>query len=186
MWSPRKDYSRFSRLMLWRDLWRYNAPYVFLYFEGFCARSLIKLILLREIGRMAALIHYGDRGWRSHATAAWVVVAEDEYWPSSKDPPAAFGLTESCYEPEPTNVRECYLSHLSICFPIYRITGIGPQWLFLFPNLKKWLGGQRFTSNEEVVVETDAYFEDLPKSYFLDGSKKLEKRLEKCIELKED
>lgn len=26
-------------------------------------------------------------------------------------------------------------------------------------------------------------FEDLPKSYFLNGSKTLEKRLEKCIEL---
>ena len=30
------------------------------------------------------------------------------------------------------------------------------------------------------------YFKDLPKSYFLDGLKKLEKRLEKCIELKGD
>ena len=57
---------------------------------------------------------------------------------------------------------------------------------FLFPNLQKWLGGQRFTSNEEVIVQTDAYFENLSKSYFLDGLKKLEKRLEKCIELKRD
>ena len=44
---------------------------------------------------------------------------------------------------------------------------------FLFPNLKKWLGGQRFKSNEEVIVQTDAYFEDFLKSYFLDGLKKL-------------
>ena len=40
--------------------------------------------------------------------------------------------------------------------------------------------------NEEVIAQIDDYFEDLPKSYFLDGSKKLEKRLEKCIELKGD
>ena len=44
---------------------------------------------------------------------------------------------------------------------------------FLFPNLKTWLRGQRFTSNEEVVAQKDAYFEDLPKSYFLDDLKKL-------------
>ena len=37
---------------------------------------------------------------------------------------------------------------------------------------------------EEVIAQTDAYFEDLPKSYFSDDSKKLEKRLEKHIELK--
>ena len=38
---------------------------------------------------------------------------------------------------------------------------------FLFPNIKKYLGGQWFTSNEEVIAQTDAYFEDLLKSYFL-------------------
>ena len=57
---------------------------------------------------------------------------------------------------------------------------------FFFPNLKKCFGRQRFTSNEEVIAQTDAYFEDHPKSYFLDGLKKPEKRLEKCIELKGD
>ena len=41
-------------------------------------------------------------------------------------------------------------------------------------------------SDEEIIAQKDAYFEDLPKSYFLDGLKKLEKRLEKCIELKRD
>ena len=55
-----------------------------------------------------------------------------------------------------------------------------------FQTLKKWLRGQRFTSNKEGIAQTDAYFEDLPKSHFLDGLKKLEKRLEKCIELKGD
>ena len=40
--------------------------------------------------------------------------------------------------------------------------------------------------SNEVIVQTDAYFEDLPKFYFLDGFEKLEKRLGKCIELKGD
>ena len=34
-------------------------------------------------------------------------------------------------------------------------------------------------ASKEVIAQTDAYFEDLPTSYFLDSSKKLEK----CIEL---
>ena len=29
---------------------------------------------------------------------------------------------------------------------------------FLFTNMKKWLGGKRFTSNEEVIAATEAYF----------------------------
>jgi len=63
---------------------------------------------------------------------------------------------------------------------------LAPSDFFLFPNLKKWLAGQRFSSNEEVIDQTNAYFEDLPKSYFSDGLKKLEKRLLKCIELQGD
>lgn len=63
---------------------------------------------------------------------------------------------------------------------------LAPSDYFLFPNLKKWLGGQRFTSNEELIAQTNAYFEELPKSYFLDGLKALEKRLDKCIQLKGD
>ena len=63
-----------------------------------------------------------------------------------------------------------------------------PDWapsdFFLFPNSKTWLGGQRFTSNE-VIPQLDFYFE-LPKSYFLNGLKKVKKRLEKYIELEGD
>ncbi|XP_029176368.1 epidermal retinol dehydrogenase 2-like [Nylanderia fulva] len=50
----------------------------------------------------------------------------------------------------------------------------GPVRLFLFPNLKKSLAGQKFESNEEVIAATEAYFADLEKTYFLDELKKLE------------
>lgn len=63
---------------------------------------------------------------------------------------------------------------------------LAPSDFFLFPNLKKWLGGQRFYSNDEVISQTEAYFADLPSSYFLDGLKKLEYRLDKCVKLKGD
>ena len=47
---------------------------------------------------------------------------------------------------------------------------------FLFPNLKKWFGGKRFTTREQLIVETEAYFEGLDKLYYSDGLKKLENR----------
>ena len=47
---------------------------------------------------------------------------------------------------------------------------LAPSDFFLFLSLNKWLSGQRFTS-KEVIAQTDAYFEDLPESYFLDGLK---------------
>ena len=57
---------------------------------------------------------------------------------------------------------------------------------YLFSNMKKCLGAKRFTSNEEVIAETEAYFAEFYKSYFLDGLKKLEYRWTKCIEVKGD
>lgn len=60
---------------------------------------------------------------------------------------------------------------------------LAPCDYFLFPNLKKWLGGKRFSSNEEIMHETNAYFEGLPKSHYIEGIEKLEKRWMKCIEL---
>lgn len=63
---------------------------------------------------------------------------------------------------------------------------LAPCDYYLFPNLKKWLGGKRFESNEEVITETNAYFESLEKTYYLERIKKLEKRWTTCIELKGD
>ena len=36
---------------------------------------------------------------------------------------------------------------------------------FLFPNMKKWLGGKRFTSNEEVIAATEVYSAKFDKPY---------------------
>lgn len=63
---------------------------------------------------------------------------------------------------------------------------LAPYDFFLFPNMKKWLFGKKFTTNEKVKWETDAYFAELPKSYYLEGIKKLEYRWAKCIDLKGD
>lgn len=60
---------------------------------------------------------------------------------------------------------------------------LAPSDYYLFPNLKRWLMGKRFTSNEDVKCETDAYFEGLDKSYFMKGIRMLEERLKKCLAL---
>ncbi|KAG5345380.1 SETMR methyltransferase, partial [Acromyrmex charruanus] len=46
---------------------------------------------------------------------------------------------------------------------------LAPYDFFLFSNLKKWLDGKKFTSNEEIIAETEAYFAEFDKSYFSGG-----------------
>lgn len=46
---------------------------------------------------------------------------------------------------------------------------LSPCYYFLFQNLKKWLGGMRFGLNEEVINETNIYFEGIEKTYYLEG-----------------
>jgi len=44
---------------------------------------------------------------------------------------------------------------------------LAPCDYFLFPNLKKWFGGKRFTTERAAHrTETEAYFEGLDKSYY--------------------
>lgn len=63
---------------------------------------------------------------------------------------------------------------------------LAPCDFFLFPTLKKELAGKKFSSNDEVITATEAYFADREKSFFSNGLKRLEHRLEKCIELRGD
>ena len=79
----------------------------------------------------------------------------------------------SSFEKDPLLSRQCTAAHLrsfdglnyGIVIQIITkstvFTGFGRLCLFLFPNLKKWLGGHRFTSNEDVITQTDAHFDDI-------------------------
>ncbi|XP_054729335.1 histone-lysine N-methyltransferase SETMAR-like [Anastrepha obliqua] len=62
---------------------------------------------------------------------------------------------------------------------------LAPSDYWLFPNLKRWLQGKIFRSNEEVEWETNSYFEGLSIDHFSKGIKMLEDRWEKCIALEE-
>ena len=63
---------------------------------------------------------------------------------------------------------------------------LAPSDYYLFPNLKRWLQGKRFSTNEEVICETEAYFAEFDKSYFSKGINMLEDRWNKCISLQGD
>ena len=61
---------------------------------------------------------------------------------------------------------------------------LAPSDLCLFPELKLFLAGQRFFSNQEVIAAVDGYFADLMKNHYRDGIMALEHRWNICINLK--
>ena len=48
------------------------------------------------------------------------------------------------------------------------------------------LRGKKFGSDEEVIAETEAYFEGLKKSFYKTDIERLEKRWNDCISMKGD
>jgi histone-lysine N-methyltransferase SETMAR len=63
---------------------------------------------------------------------------------------------------------------------------LAPSDFTLFPKLKLFFTGQRFSSNQEVIVAVEGYFVDLTKNHYRDGIMALEHRWNKCISLKVD
>ena len=61
------------------------------------------------------------------------------------------------------------LRYQLLCHPLYQ-PDLAPLDFFQFLNMKKWLTGKKFTSNEEVEWDTHAYFAELPKLYYLEGT----------------
>ena len=46
---------------------------------------------------------------------------------------------------------------------------LGPSDFFLFPNLKIWLGGKKFLSDQEVIAAVNEYFKGFETSLFSKG-----------------
>jgi hypothetical protein len=73
------------------------------------------------------------------------------------------------------------------CWNIHHIPQIWlPPDFFLFPKLKLFFTGQRFSSNQEAIAAIEEYFGDLTKNHYRDGIMALEHGWSKCISLKED
>ncbi|KZC13929.1 Histone-lysine N-methyltransferase SETMAR [Dufourea novaeangliae] len=60
---------------------------------------------------------------------------------------------------------------------------LAPSDYWLFADMKKMLQGKKFGSNEEVIAETEAYFESKDKSFYIKGIERLEERWNECITL---
>jgi histone-lysine N-methyltransferase SETMAR len=63
---------------------------------------------------------------------------------------------------------------------------LAPSDFCLFPKLKLFLAGQRFSSNQEAIGAVEGYFVDLRQNHCKDGIMAQEHRWNKCISLKED
>ena len=63
---------------------------------------------------------------------------------------------------------------------------LAPNNYWMFVDLKRMLQEKRFGSNEEVISETEAYFEDKDKLFYKKGIKLLEKGWNQCITLEGD
>jgi histone-lysine N-methyltransferase SETMAR len=63
---------------------------------------------------------------------------------------------------------------------------LAPSDFCLFPKLKLFLAGQRFSSNQQTIAAVEGYFTDLTKNHYRDEIMALEHRWNKCISLKGD
>jgi histone-lysine N-methyltransferase SETMAR len=63
---------------------------------------------------------------------------------------------------------------------------LAPSDFYLFPKLKLFLAGQRFSSNQEAIAAVEGYFADPTKNHYRDRIVALERRWNKCISLKGD
>jgi len=63
---------------------------------------------------------------------------------------------------------------------------LAPSDFYLFPKLKFFLTGQRFSLNQEAIAAVERYFADLMKNHYRDRIMALEHRWNKCISLKGD
>jgi hypothetical protein len=72
------------------------------------------------------------------------------------------------------------------CSNIHPVLQIWLPLTSLFPKLKIFLAGQRFSSNQEAIAAVEGYFADLTKNHYRDGIMALVHRWNKCISLKED
>ena len=63
---------------------------------------------------------------------------------------------------------------------------LAPSDYWLFADLKKMLAGKKFRTNEEVIAETEAYFEAKDKSFYKSDIEMLERRWNDCVALDGD
>ena len=87
-----------------------------------------------------------------------------------------------CHKSMKTMVKLNELGFKLLPYPPYSVD-LAPSDYWFFADKKKMLQEKRFCSNEEVIAETEAYFESKDESFYKKGIEKLEKQRNKCIML---
>ncbi|KAF7269848.1 hypothetical protein GWI33_017131 [Rhynchophorus ferrugineus] len=64
-----------------------------------------------------------------------------------------------------------------------KLHDLAPSDYFLFSDLTIMFAGKKCSSNEEVIAETEVYFEAKDKSYYKNVIEKLEGHYNQCITL---
>lgn len=82
-----------------------------------------------------------------------------------------------------TAIRDCGFQQLN--HPPYS-PDLAPSDYFLFRNLKKFLRGKFFSSDEQVKEAVSDWFGDHEKEFYSKGIKSLQEKWTKCVELKGD
>jgi len=82
-----------------------------------------------------------------------------------------------------TQKKLAYLVFQCLDHPPYS-PDLAPLDYHLFPGLKKTIEGRHFSSDAEIIVATDTWFDGQPSEFFLSGLQKFEQRAKKCIELR--
>lgn len=90
-----------------------------------------------------------------------------------------------CHKSFKTMEKICELGFELLPHPPYS-PDLAPSDYWLFSDLKKTLRGKRYGTDEEVIAETEAYFEGKDKSFYKSGIERLEKRWNDCIASKGD
>ena len=73
-----------------------------------------------------------------------------------------------CHKSMKTVVKFNELGFELLTHPPYS-PDLAPSDFFLFSDLKRMLAGKKFNSNDEVIAETEAYFDMKEKSYYKSG-----------------
>ena len=139
-----------------------------------------KAKIVKSIGKVMATVFWDARGINSYRLPS--VEANDQWWLLL----SLIGLFQHLKKKRPHLAKKKVLFHHDnvrvrtypapmakfnefryelLPHPAYS-PDLAPCDYFLFPNLKKWFGGKRFITREHLIAETEAYFEELDKSYY--------------------
>ena len=110
----------------------------------------------------------------------------DKKWPQMKKRKVLFHQDNApCHKLTATMAKLHELHVELLPHPSYS-PDLGPSDYWLFADFKRTLQGKRFGSNEEVISETESYFEAKDKSFYKKGIELLQKHWNQCITLEEN